>query len=165
MSIITFKGNPAHTTGELPQVGQTVSFSKMVKNDLSEVSVDNYAGKIKVISIFPSIDTGVCAASVRKFNEVASGLKNTVILNISPDLPFANARFCGAEGIANCETLSAFRNNFGKDWGITLIDTPLAGLFARAVVILSAENKVIYTELVSELTKEPNYEAALKAIR
>ena len=165
MSKITFKGNPANTVGELPKVGQTASFSKMVKNDLSEVSVDHYAGKIKVLSIFPSIDTGVCAASVRKFNEVAAGLKNTVVLNISPDLPFANARFCGAEGISNCETLSAFRTSFGKDWGVTMLDTPLAGLFARAVVILSAENKVLYTELVSELTKEPNYEAALNAIR
>ena len=165
MSKITFKGNPANTIGELPHVGQKVSFAKMVKNDLSEVSIDNYAGKIKVLSIFPSIDTGICAASVRKFNEVSSDLKNTVILNISADLPFANARFCGAEGIANCETLSAFRTDFGKDWGVTMLDTPLAGLFARAVVILSPDNKVIYSELVPEITKEPNYEAALKVLR
>lgn len=165
MSKISFKGNPANTVGELPKVGQTVTFSKLVKNDLSEVNSESYAGKIKVLSIFPSIDTGVCASSVRRFNKDAAGLKNTVVLNVSADLPFANARFCGAEGISNCETLSTFKSNFGKDWGVSIADTPLAGLLARAVVILSPENKVLYTELVPEIGQEPNYEAALKFIR
>lgn len=164
MAQITFKGQSVSTSGDLPKIGQQVSFSKLVKNDLSEASIESYPGKIKVLSIFPSIDTGVCATSVKKFNQQAAGLKNTVVLNISLDLPFANARFCGAEGISNCETLSGFRSQFGKDWGITLLDAPLAGLYARAVVVLSPENKVIYTELVPELTTEPNYEAALKAI-
>ena len=109
MSKILFKGQPVNTIGELPKIGQTVKFEKLVKNDLSEVSISAYAGKSKVISIFPSIDTGICAASVRKFNQEATHLKNTVVLNVSLDLPFANSRFCGAEGIANCETLSAFR--------------------------------------------------------
>ena len=165
MAQLTFRGQPAHTTGELPKVGSTVSFSKLVKNDLSEVSAGSYQGKNKVISIFPSIDTGVCAASVRHFNKEAASLKNTVVLNVSMDLPFANARFCGAEGIANCETLSAFRSAFGKEWGLEMKDTPLVGLLARAVVVLSADNKVLYTELVPEITQEPNYEAALKALR
>ncbi len=165
MSQFTFKGQPARTVGDLPKVGQTVSFSKLVKNDLSEVSIDAYAGKTKIISIFPSIDTGICAASVRRFNKEAAQLKNTVILNLSADLTFANSRFCGAEGIANCETLSTFRSSFGKEWGLDIADTPLAGLLARAVIVLSPENKVIYSELVSELTQEPNYDAALKAVR
>lgn len=164
MSSFTFKGNPAHTSGDLPKIGQTVLFSKLVKNDLSEVSADHYKGKNKVLNIFPSIDTGTCASSVRKFNKEAAQLKNTAVLNISMDLPFANGRFCGAEGIANCDTLSAFRSPFGKEMGLVISDTPLAGLLARAVIILSPENKVIYTELVSELVNEPNYEAALKAI-
>ncbi len=165
MPKFTFKGQPASTVSDLPKIGQTVSFSKLVKNDLSEVSIESYAGKTKVLSIFPSIDTGICAASVRRFNKEAAQLKNTVILNLSADLPFANARFCGAEGIANCETLSTFRSNFGKEWGLEVADTPLAGLLARAVIVLSPDNKVIYSELVAELTKEPNYDAALKAIR
>ena len=164
MAQITFKGQSVNTSGNLPQIGQHVSFSKLVKNDLSETSIEAYQGKIKVLSIFPSIDTGICAMSVKKFNQEAASLKNTVVLNISLDLPFANSRFCGAEGITNCETLSGFRSQFGKDWGVTLLDAPLAGLYARAVVVLSAENKVVYSELVPELTTEPNYEAALKAI-
>jgi len=165
MADLKFKGQPAHTVGPLPGVGQTANFSKLVRNNLSEVSLQDFAGKNKVISIFPSIDTGVCATSVRRFNKEAANLKNTVVLNVSMDLPFANARFCGAEGIQNCETLSAFRSTFGKDWGLTLNDTPLAGLFARAIVVLSTENKVLHTELVADITQEPNYDAALKALR
>lgn len=164
MSTTMFKGQPAHTVGTIPFVGQKVTFSKLVKNDLSEVTAENYAGKYKVLNIFPSIDTGVCAASVRRFNKEAAGLKNTMVLCISQDLPFANARFCGAEGIANCEVLSAFRSNFGKEWGLTLADTVLSGLLARAVIVLSPDDKILYTELVSDITHEPNYEAALKAI-
>ena len=165
MSKIFFKGQPVNTMGELPQVGQTVSFSKLIKNDLSEVSIGSYAGKTKILSLFPSIDTGVCAISVHKFNKEAAQLKNTVVLNISLDLPFANSRFCGAEGISNCETLSAFRSSLGQEWGLILQDSPLVGLFARAVIVLSPDNKVIYSELVSEITHEPNYEAALKSVQ
>jgi thiol peroxidase len=141
-----------------------MTFKNLIRNDLSEVSAETYAGKNKVLNIFPSIDTGVCATSVRTFNKEAADLKNTVVLNVSLDLPFANARFCGAEGIKNCETLSAFRSQFGKETGLVLSDTPLAGLLARAVIILSPENKVLYTELVSDIVKEPNYAAALKAL-
>jgi len=165
MAKLAFKGQPANTNGNLPEVGSTMNFKNLVRNDLSLVSSETFAGKNKVISIFPSIDTGVCAASVRRFNKEASELKNTVVLNVSMDLPFANARFCGAEGIKNCETLSTFRSTFGKDWGLELTDSPLAGLLARAVVVLSADNKVLHTELVSDITQEPNYEMALKAIR
>lgn len=165
MSKILFKGQPVNTIGELPQVGQTVSFNKLIKNDLSEVSINSYSGKTKILNLFPSIDTGICAASVRKFNKEAAQLKNAVVLNISLDLPFANSRFCGAEGIANCETLSAFRSSMGQEWGLVLADSPLAGLFARAVIVLSPDNKVIYSELVSEITHEPNYDAALKSVK
>jgi len=165
MAKLKFKGNPANTVGDLPKPGQSVSFSTLIKNDLSEVAIDKYAGKNKVLNIFPSIDTPTCATSVRKFNKDAAGLKNTVVLCVSMDLPFALTRFCGAEGITNCEALSAFRSSFGKDWGLTLADTPLAGLLARAVVVLSTENKVLYVELVPEIAQEPNYEAALKALR
>jgi thiol peroxidase len=164
MAQTKFRGTAAHTAGDLPKVGQTAAFSKLVRNDLSEVSSQTYAGKTKVISVFPSIDTGVCATSVRKFNQEAANLKNTVVLNVSMDLPFANARFCGAEGISNCETLSAFRSHFPKEWGLQLTDTPLAGLLARAVFVISPDDKVIYQELVADITQEPNYAAALKAV-
>ncbi len=162
MAKITLGGSPANTVGEMPAVGQKFSFSKLVRNDLSEVSSDTYAGKLKVLSIFPSIDTGVCATSVKRFNKVATQYKDTVVLNISVDLPFANARFCGAEGIANCETLSAFRSSFGRDLGLIFSDTAFVGLLARAVIVLSADNKILYSELVSEVGHEPNYDAALK---
>ena len=164
MGTTAFKSNPVHTAGELPKAGSTVHFSKLIRNDLSAVSSETYAGKNKIISIFPSIDTGVCQASVRRFNEEATKLKNTVVLNVSMDLPFANSRFCGAEGIKNCETLSAFRSTFGKDFGIVLQESPLMGLFARAVVVVSPDNKVLHSELVSEITQEPNYAAAIKAV-
>ena len=164
MATLALKGTPAHTAGDLPKVGQTMTFKSLIRNDLTEVSTETYAGKNKVLNIFPSIDTGVCAASVRTFNKEAANLKNTVVLNVSMDLPFANARFCGAEGIKNCETLSAFRSQFGKDAGLVLTDTALTGLLARAVVILSPDNKVLYTELVPDITQEPNYAAAIKAL-
>lgn len=165
MAKLAFKGTPANTVGDLPKVGETLKFSKLLKTDLSEVSTENFGDKYKVMNIFPSVDTGVCAASVRKFNKEATSLKNTVVVNVSYDLPFALARFCGAEGIQNCETVSAFRSSLGKDWGLQLADSPLMGLMARAVVILSPDNKVIYTELVPDITQEPNYESALKALR
>ncbi len=165
MANITFKGNPAHTSGELPTVGAKALNFKLVKNDLSEASLESYAGKNKVLNIFPSIDTPTCSTSVRKFNVDAAKAPNTVVLNISMDLPFAQKRFCGAEGITNVETLSAFRSSFGKDYGLLMADTPLAGLFSRAVVVISADDKVLYTEQVAEIGSEPNYEAALKAVR
>jgi thioredoxin-dependent peroxiredoxin len=165
MANITFKGNPAHTSGELPKIGAKAPNFKLVKNDMSEASLEGYAGKNKVLNIFPSIDTPTCATSVRKFNVEAAKAPNTVVLNVSMDLPFAQKRFCGAEGITNVETLSAFRSSFGKDYGLMMADTPLAGLFSRAVVVISADDKVLYTEQVAEIGSEPNYEAALKAVR
>ena len=164
MATLAFKGTPANTIGNLPTVGQKVTFSKLVKSDLSEASNTSYAGKRKVLNIFPSIDTGTCAASVRQFNKLASDMNNTVVLNVSLDLPFAQARFCGAEGIKNCESLSGFKSTFGTDWGLTLSDTVLSGLYARAVVVLSEDDKVLHTELVSDIVNEPNYEAALKSL-
>src|SRR3984957_16527559 len=164
MANIKFKGNPAHTSGELPKVGAKAPNFKLVKNDLSEASLESYAGKNKVLNIFPSVDTGVCATSVRKFNAEVSKAPNTVVLNISMDLPFAQKRFCGAEGITNVETLSAFRSSFGKDYGLMMTDTPLAGLCSRSVVVISADDKILYTEQVADITSEPNYEAALKAV-
>lgn len=162
MATTTFKGQPVNTVGSLPAAGQKVTFTKLVKSDLSEATLETYAGKRKVLNIFPSIDTGTCAASVRQFNKLAADMNNTVVLNISLDLPFAQARFCGAEGIKNCESLSGFKSSFGHDWGLTLLDSPLSGLYARAVVVLSEDNKVLHTELVSDIVNEPNYEAALK---
>jgi thiol peroxidase len=164
MAQTMFKGTPATTQGELPKVGAKSPDFKLVRNDLSEVSLSTFAGKYKVISIFPSVDTGVCAASVRKFNQESSRLKNAVVLNVSMDLPFAQKRFCGAEGIQNVETLSAFRSSFAQDFGVKLTNTPLSGLCARAVLVLGPDNSVLHSELVSEITQEPNYEAALKTL-
>jgi thiol peroxidase len=164
MANITLKGGAVHTSGTLPAVGSTVSDFKLVRNNLSEVTLNDFAGKIKVLNIFPSVDTGTCAASVRHFNVEAAKLNNAVVLNISADLPFAQARFCGAEGIKNCETLSSFRSTFGKDYGLQITDSPLAGLLSRSVIVLSADNKVLYTEQVGEIVDEPNYNAALKTI-
>ncbi|MGZ3783861.1 MAG: thiol peroxidase [Bdellovibrio sp.] len=164
MANIKFKGNPAHTSGELPKVGTKAPDFILVKNDLSEASLETFAGKNKVLNIFPSVDTPTCATSVRKFNEVAAKVPNTVVLNISMDLPFAQKRFCGTEGITNAETLSAFRTSFGKDYGLLMTDTPLVGLCSRAVIIISADNKILYTEQVVEIGSEPNYEAALNSV-
>ncbi|MES2801873.1 MAG: thiol peroxidase [Bdellovibrionota bacterium] len=164
MATTAFRGQTANTIGTLPTIGQTVTFSKLVKSDLSEATTATYAGKRKVLNIFPSIDTGTCAASVRQFNKLAADMNNTVVLNVSLDLPFAQSRFCGAEGIKNCESLSGFKSTFGTDWGLTLQDSPLSGLYARAVVVLSEDDKVLHTELVSDIVNEPNYEAALKSL-
>jgi thiol peroxidase len=165
MASITLKGNPVQTSGNVPEKGSVVKDFKLVRSDLSEVSLKDFTGKKKVLNIFPSIDTGTCAASVRHFNQDAAKLTNTVVLNISADLPFAQARFCGAEGIKNCETLSSFRSTFGKDWGLEIADSPLKGLLSRVVVTLSEDNKVLHAEQVSEIAQEPNYEAALASIR
>ncbi|SUB78716.1 Thiol peroxidase [Porphyromonas macacae] len=155
-----------NTAGELPQKGSMAPDFKAVKNDLSEIKLSDLKGKRVVINIFPSIDTGVCAASVRRFNKEASELKNTVVLCLSQDLPFAQARFCGAEGLTNVVTVSTFRNpEFNQGYGMLLKDGPMAGLMARSVVVLDEEGKVVYTELVSEVTNEPNYEAALACLK
>ncbi len=164
MATITLKGNPVHTAGQLPSVGTVAPDFKLVRNNLSEVSLSDFSGKNKILNIFPSVDTGTCATSVRKFNQEAASLKSTVVLNISADLPFAQARFCGAEGIQNCETLSSFRSSFGKDYGLQMTDSALAGLLSRSVVVLSADNKVLYTEQVPEITQEPDYQKALKSV-
>lgn len=165
MATITLKGNAIHTSGELPGKGTPAPDFKLVRADLTESSLSNYAGKKKVLNIFPSVDTGTCAMSVRQFNAKAAGLPDVVVLNISMDLPFAQSRFCGAEGIKGAETLSAFRSTFATDYGLKLTDGPLAGLCSRAVVVLNEENRVIYTEQVKEIVDEPNYEAALAALK
>ncbi|MBW3523897.1 MULTISPECIES: thiol peroxidase [unclassified Chryseobacterium] len=165
MSTITFKGNPINTIGNLPEVGRDAQEFTMVSGDLSEKNLADYTGKRVVLNIFPSIDTGICAASARKFNEEASNLDNTVVINVSRDLPFALSRFCAAEGLNNVETLSDFRGNFGEDYGVTLSDSPLKGLLSRAVVVLDEKAKVIYTEQVPEIGQEPNYEAAIASLK
>lgn len=165
MSTITFKGNPINTIGNLPEVGREAQEFTMVSGDLSEKHLADYTGKRVVLNIFPSIDTGICAASARKFNEEASNLDNTVVINVSRDLPFALSRFCAAEGLNNVETLSDFRGNFGEDYGVTLSDSPLKGLLSRAVVVLDEKAKIIYTEQVPEIGQEPNYEAAIASLK
>ncbi len=165
MAKITLKGNPVNTVGDLPKVGTTAPSFKLVKNDLSETTLAAYQGKRKVVSIFPSVDTATCAMSVRKFNEKAANAPNTVVINISADLPFAQKRFCAAEGIKNVDTLSSFRNpSFAKDWNVLMTDGPLAGLLSRAIVVLDENDKVVYTEQVSEIANEPDYDKALKSI-
>jgi thiol peroxidase len=165
MAEITLQGNPIHTSGNLPEVGSDAPDFTLVAADLSEVSGSDFKGKNVVLNIFPSIDTDVCATSVRTFNEKAAGLDNTVVLCISADLPFAAGRFCGAEGIEGVQTLSTFRDsNFGKTYGIDIVDGALAGLMARAVVVVNADGDVAYTELVPEIAQEPDYDAALAAI-
>ena len=165
MADITFKGNAAKTVGNLPQVGSDLKDFNLVGSDLSEKSLADYKGKKIVMNIFPSIDTGVCAASARRFNEAASSLANTVVVNISKDLPFALNRFCAAEGLNNVDVLSDFRGSFGNDYGVTLQDSPLKGLLSRAVIIADEKGTVIYNEQVPEITQEPNYDAALEAAR
>ncbi len=164
MARITLKGNPVNTVGELPKVGAKAPDFKLVKNDLSEATLSSFKGKRKVVSIFPSVDTPTCAMSVRKFNEKAAGAPNTVVINVSADLPFAQKRFCGAEGIKNVETFSSFRSNFAKEWNVLITDGPLAGLCSRAIVVLDENDKVVYTEQVSEIANEPDYDKALKSI-
>ena len=165
MASVTLKGSPVQTSGQLPEKGSTAKDFKLVGLDLKEVTLKTYEGKMKVLNIFPSIDTPTCATSVRKFNEEATKLKNVVVLNIAADLPFAMKRFCGAEGIKNCESLSSFRSTFGKDWGLEFTDSVLVGLLSRAIVVLSPDNKVLHTEQVKEIADEPNYAAALAAVR
>jgi thiol peroxidase len=162
MATITLRGNPIPTAGDLPKVGDAAPDFSLVRSDLSRASLASFSGK-KILNIFPSIDTPVCATSVRKFNKLASE-KGLTVLNISEDLPFAQKRFCGAEGIDKCESLSAFRSSFGKDYGVEITAGPFSGLTARAVVVLDGDNKVIHSELVPEIAQEPNYDAALAVV-
>lgn len=165
MATVTLKGNQIHTLGNLPENGSQAPGFKLVKNDLSTVSLSDYKGQKVVLNIFPSVDTGTCAQSVRQFNQEAAELDNTKILCISKDLPFAQARFCGAEGIDKVETLSDFRDgNFGKAYQVEFTDGPLQGLLSRSVVVLDENGKVIHSEQVPETVDEPNYKAALEAL-
>jgi thiol peroxidase len=165
MAIITLKGNTIETIGNLPKVGSKAPNFKLTSVDLASKSFKDFEGKKLILNIFPSIDTGTCASSVRAFNKEAASLKNTVVLCISKDLPFAQARFCGAEGIENVVMLSDFATgDFGKDYQLEITSGPLAHLHARAIVVLNENGVVTYTEQVSEIVNEPNYEAALKAI-
>ncbi|MEG0851141.1 thiol peroxidase [Flavobacterium plurextorum] len=165
MASITLGGNPVHTSGELPAVGSKLADFKLVQNDLSVASLSDFAGKKLVLNIFPSVDTGTCAASVRKFNQSASDLENTKVLCISRDLPFAQKRFCGAEGLENVVNLSDFKDgSFGKANGLEIVDGPLAGLHSRAIIVVDADGTITHTEQVAEIANEPNYEAALAAL-
>ncbi|MBN2337461.1 MAG: thiol peroxidase [Acidobacteria bacterium] len=166
MAQITFKGNPVHTAGTLPEKGSDAPDFSLIASDLSQVALADFRGKKVVLNIFPSIDTSVCAASVRRFNVEAAKLENTVVLCVSRDLPFAQKRFCAAEGIANVLTGSEFRDSgFSDAYGVRMTDGPLAGLLSRAVVVIDEGGKVRYTEQVPEITEEPDYAAALAAIK
>ena len=165
MAKTAFKGNPVETSGSLPKIGEVAPEFKLVNSSLEEVKLSDFKGKNVILNIFPSLDTGVCAASVRKFNEDASSLDNTVILGISSDLPFAASRFCSMEGIDNTIALSLFRDDsFAKDYGVLLMDGPMKGLTARAVVVVNPEGKVIYNQLVPEISEEPDYNSAIDSI-
>lgn len=166
MAKTALKGMEVNTIASLPVIGKTAPEFTLTANDLSDVSLKDFQGKKIILNIFPSLDTAVCAMSVRKFNSEANNLDNTVVLCISRDLPFAQARFCGAEGLENVQTLSIMKDfRFADDYGVKMIDGPLASLCARSVVIINEEGKVIYTELVSDIVNEPNYEEALKNVK
>ena len=166
MATTLFQGTPVTLAGEFIQKGALAPDFSLVKGDLSTFSLADAKGKFVVLNIFPSMDTGVCAASVRKFNELAAGLPDTVVLAVSKDLPFAHARFCTTEGIENVIPLSDFRcSDFDENYGVRMADGPLAGLLARAVVVIGKDGKVAYTELVPEITQEPDYEKALAAVK
>ncbi len=166
METIYLQGKACHTYGTTPRMGEKAPCYTLVKPDLSEVHCSDYRGKRVVLSIFPSLDTAVCAASVRRFNQEAAGLENTVVLCVSMDLPFAAARFCTAEGIEGVTVASAFRSPmFGQKYGLQIVDGPLAGLLARAVIVLDEERNVIYSDLAPEITTEPKYDEALDVLR
>jgi len=165
MAKITFKGDPVNTSGSLPAVGSAAPDFALVNTDLSTVTLADFAGKKVIINVFPSVDTGVCAMQLKTFNQRVDGKDDVALLFVSLDLPFALGRFCGAEGVENAITASDFRaRSFAKDYGIEMQDGPLAGLYARAALILDADHKVIYSELVPEITQEPDYEAAMAAL-
>ena len=163
MAEITLKGNPIHTNGELPASGAAAPAFSLTGADLSDVGLDGFEGK-KVLNIFPSVDTPVCALSIKAFNEKAAGKDGVSVLNISADLPFAQKRFCGAEGVEDAVTLSSFRSSFASDYGLEITDGPLAGLCSRAVIVLDESNNVVYSEQVPEIAQEPDYDAALAAL-
>ena len=165
MAQITLKGNAVQTIGDLPENGLTVRDFALVNDKLEVKVLSDYDGKKKIFNIFPSIDTGICAASARKFNESAGDLENTVVINVSKDLPFALGRFCAAEGLDHVETLSDFRGSFGDDFGVTITDGPMKGLLSRAVIVTDENNQVLYTEQVPEITTEPDYDSALNAVK
>lgn len=163
---VTLKGNPITLKGSFPKVGQVAPAFMLVNKELKDVSLKDFAGKRKVLDIVPSLDTAVCAASARKFNEAATRLANTVVLVISADLPFASSRFCAAEGLENVITLSLMRGReFLQDYGVQIADSPLAGLASRAVLVLDENDRVLHAELVSEIAQEPDYDAALAALK
>lgn len=165
MASVALGGNPLHTNGDLPTVGSTAHNFNLVQTDLSNASLDTFSGTRLILNIFPSIDTSTCATSVRQFNQLASNLENTKVLCISRDLPFAQKRFCGAEGLDNVLTLSDFNTgDFGKDYGLELIDGKMKGLHARAVIVLDENHKVTHVELVPDIKDEPNYDAALAVL-
>ena len=164
MATTALGGNPVHTVGDLPSVGAPSPSFTLTKGDLSDVTPTDLEGKRVVLNIFPSIDTPTCATSVRKFNEIASSLDNTVVLCVSADLPFAQGRFCGAEGLSNVVTASTFRSDFGTAYGLTLADGRLAGLLARSVVVLDEHGTVVHSQLVPEIAQEPDYDAAIASL-
>jgi len=162
MATTALGGNPVSTVGDLPAVGSDAPAFTLTGTDFSEVTLQ--PGVRTVLNIFPSVDTGVCAASVRKFNELASGLENTTVVCVSADLPMAQARFCGAEGIENVIAASGFKSSFGTDYGVQMVDGKFEALFARSVVVIDADGKVAYTQLVPEIATEPDYDAAIAAL-
>ncbi|MGD0340353.1 MAG: thiol peroxidase [Bacteroidales bacterium] len=165
MTKIAFKGNPVNISGNLPSKGSRAPEFSLVKSDLSSLSLSELKGKKLILNIFPSLDTSVCATSVRIFNQLAAGKENVKVLAISKDLPFAHGRFCTTEGITNVITLSGFRDEkFGKKYGVLMKDGPLAGLYARSIVVIDEAGKVVYTQLVPDITQEPDYDNAMKAI-
>lgn len=165
MAVVTFKGADVNTNGELPSVGSVAPNFVLVKNDLSDLALSDLKGKYVILNIFPSLDTGVCAASVRRFNKEAANLHNTVVLAVSADLPFASGRFCTTEGIENVIPVSVFRDNeFANKYGVLMTDGPLKGLLARSVVVINPEGNIAYKELVPEITNEPSYQAAINSI-
>jgi thiol peroxidase len=166
MATITFKGNSVHTSGNLPKVGSKAPDFNLTKSDLSDASLADYAGRVKILNIVPSLDTSTCALSAKRFNEEIKKLGGAVVLNVSRDLPFAQARFCKAEGIDTVVPLSVLRDlSFGETYGVAMIDGPLEGLLSRAVVVVDAEGTVVYTEQVPEISKEPDYPAAVAAVQ
>jgi thioredoxin-dependent peroxiredoxin len=164
MSQVTFKGTPVSTVGSLPEVGATAPDFILVATDLSEKNLASFAGKKKILTINPSYDTGVCQAAARAFNQRVDGRSDVAVLMVSADLPFAQSRFCEADGLKQVVPVSSFRSTFGKDYGVTITSGPLAGLTARAVVVLDEHNKVLHSQLVPEITQEPDYDAVLQAL-
>jgi thiol peroxidase len=164
MATVTLRGNDIHTNGELPAVGSQAPDFTVTGGDLGDVSLSSLAGQKVILNIFPSLDTATCAASVRRFNQAAAGREGTVVLCVSQDLPFAQNRFCGAEGIENVKVASGFRSSFADDYGVRIVDGPMRGLAARSVVVLDENGSVVYNQLVPEIGQEPDYDSALAAV-